>query len=140
MWTKSHTQTFENITAAQVWRAWTNVSRWPEWDADIEYCKMTGPFAVGNHFILKPKKGPEVRIMILEAIENKCFVDCTRFPGAKMYGIHEFQEEPGGQLRLTACIEVTGWLGWLWRKLVAQEIADGLAEQMETLVSVVRRG
>ncbi len=50
-----------------------------------------------------------------------------------MYGIHTFEDTPNG-LKLTTTMQVEGLLAWLWVRLVAQGIADGLEKEMPAQV------
>ena len=135
MWTKSHSIVTKQATKEQMWKLFADVNRWHTWDDGIEYAKMEGEFKKGNFFELKPKGGPKVKIELLETIVNKKFVDLTKFPLAKMYGEHLFEETPAG-LKITATMTVTGALGFLWGKIVAQKIADGLPQEMVQQVKV----
>jgi hypothetical protein len=138
MWTKSHTLVTTEVTKEQMWKLFADVNNWHTWDTSIEYARIQGNFEKGNHFLLKPKKGPKIKIQLVETIENKKFVDLTNFPMAKMYGEHTFEETPQG-LKITTTMKVEGFMGFLWRKLVAQEIADGLPVEMEHQVQVARK-
>ncbi|PSL43132.1 polyketide cyclase/dehydrase/lipid transport protein [Chitinophaga niastensis] len=134
MWSKSHTIVTKEVTKEQMWKLFADVNSWHTWDKGIEYARIDGEFKKGNHFLLKPKKGPKVKIKILETIENKRFTDLTHFPLAKMYGDHTFEETAAG-LKITVTMTVSGVLGFLWRKIVAQEIVDGLPEDMQNQVT-----
>jgi hypothetical protein len=103
------------------------------WQDDIEYAKLDGKFEVGNKFILKPKNASAVTIELVKVETNKCFVDLTRFPLAKMYGEHEFISF-GDELEIKTTIRVTGLLSFVWRKLVAEKIAADEATQTEQLI------
>jgi hypothetical protein len=85
MWTKSHTIVTKKATKEQMWKLFADVNNWNSWDEGIEYASMDGKFEKGNHFLLKPKGGPKVKIQLIEAIENRKFIDMTKFPLAKMY-------------------------------------------------------
>ena len=138
MWTKSHSIVTKNATAAQMWKLFADVNNWHTWDKEIEYARMQGEFEKGNFFYLKPKKGPKVKIELAETIKNKRFVDLTRFPLAKMYGEHTFEETPTG-LKITTTMRVEGLLTPLWVKLVAGEIAAALPEEMEQQVIIASK-
>jgi hypothetical protein len=138
MWTKTHSIVSNTVTKEQMWKLFENVNEWHTWDAGIEYASMEGKFEKGNHFILKPKGGPKVKIGLVETIPNKKFVDCTRFPLAKMYGEHLFEEIAAG-LKITVTMRVTGPLGFLWRKIVAEGIVKGLPIEMPEQVKFASR-
>lgn len=137
MWTRTYSKIFNNVDKADIWRIWTDVNQWPTWHDDLEYCKMDGDFKVGNHFMLKPKGVKAVKIMLTEVIDGRSFTDCTEFFGAKMYDTHSLEETSNG-LKLTNVLIVTGPLKWLWIKLVAQNVADTVPQEMEALVKLAQ--
>lgn len=137
MWTRSYSKTYKNVKKADVWRLWIDVNNWPAWHGDLDYCKMEGPFIVGNYFMLKPKGIKPVKIELTEIEEGRKFTDCTSFFGAKMVDTHEVEETKEG-LRLTNTLMVTGPLKFLWVKLVAQNVADTVPQEMEALVNLAR--
>ena len=129
MWTRSHVVITKEVTKEQMWKLFSDVNNWQTWDESIEFAHLDGKFEQGNFFVFKPKGGPKIKLKILEAIENYKFVDLTTFPFAKMYGDHTFEETPEG-LKLTTTMKVEGFLGFLWKKLVAQKIVDDLPKDM----------
>jgi len=137
MWSKSHSVVTKEITREQIWKLFADVNNWPAWDKGVEFARLDGKFEKGNHFKFQPKGGPKLNIGIVEAEENKGFTDFTKFPLAKMYGEHIFEETPEG-LKLTTTMKVQGVLGFLWRKLVAQKIVDALPAEMEHQIKVAK--
>lgn len=135
MWTKIYTKTFQGIKRDDIWRIWTDINNWPTWHGDLDYCKLEGDFAVGSHFFLKPKGIKPVKILLTEINEGYSFTDCTSFFGAKMYDTHLAEDTENG-LKLTNTLVVTGPLKWLWIKLVAQNVADSVPEEMENLATL----
>lgn len=138
MWTKSHSVTTNEITKEQLWKLFADVNNWPTWDNGVEFAKLEGAFEKGNHFMFQPKGGPKLKIGIVEAIENKKFTDLTTFPLAKMYGEHTF-EETGDGLKITTTMKVEGILGFFWRRIVAQKIADALPEDMQIQIQTAKK-
>lgn len=137
MWSKTYSKTFQGIQKEDIWHIWTDVNNWPNWHGDLDYCKMDGPFDIGNHFILKPKGVKAVKIVLTEVKIGHSFTDCTVFPGAKMFDTHALEETAEG-LQLTNTLVVTGPLKWLWIKLVAQNVANTVPDEMESLVKLAR--
>jgi hypothetical protein len=138
MWTKSYSIVTNEVTKEQIWSLFANVNNWPTWDNGIEFAKLEGKFEKGNYFTLRPKGGPNVKIKLLETVENKMFLDVTSFPLAKMYDHHVFEETPQG-LKITNTITVNGILGFLWRKLVAQKIVDNLPTDMQQQIQSAKK-
>lgn len=137
MWTRSHSIVTREVTKEQMWKLFADVNNWQTWDEGIEFAKLEGKFEKGNFFMLRPKGGPDVKVELLETEENKMFLDVTKFPLAKMYDKHTFEETQEG-LKITNTITVNGVLGFLWRKIVAQKIVDALPEDMQTQIKAAK--
>lgn len=137
MWTREYSKTYQGIKKEDIWQIWTDVNNWSSWHGDLDYCKMDGDFKVGNFFLLKPKGAPAVKIELIGIEKNKKFTDCTKFFGAKMYDTHAMEETENG-IRLTNKLVVTGLLRFLWIKLVAQNVANTVPQEMDALVELAR--
>lgn len=133
MWSKTYSTVTTEVTKEQMWKLFQDVNNWHSWDDGIEFAKMEGKFEKGNTFTLRPKGGPNVKIMLLETIENQMFLDFTKFPLAKMYGEHQLEETPNG-LKITNTITVKGILGFLWRKIVAQKIVEDFPKDIQAQI------
>ncbi|MEJ2040131.1 MAG: hypothetical protein P8X55_14540 [Desulfosarcinaceae bacterium] len=137
MWTKSYSKTVENLDGSRVWRIWTDVNQWHTWQDDIEYAELDGKFETGNVIRFKTKGGLALKIELTEVKPGSLFVDLTRFPMARMYDSHELIDH-GGKLELKSTIRIQGPLSFLWRKLVAENVASGLKEQTDKLIEKSR--
>ncbi len=139
MWQQCYEVETLGVSPEQIWQVWSDVNHWHEWDLGIEYAKTQDPFEVGCRFVLKPKGGPKVTTEIIKCEPNRTFTDLTCFPFAKMYGLHEVTEVEPGRIRLKTTMTVTGPLSFLWRKLVAQKIANDLPQDTEKIIACARK-
>lgn len=139
MWTRTHSKTVTDVSAQQLWNVWTDVNQWHTWQPDIERATLEGSFAVGNTFTLKPAGAPAVKIELVAVEPGKRFTDCTRFPGARMYGDHEFVQH-GSALEIRTTMRVEGPLSFLWRKLVAEDIVNTMPQQTDQLLARAAHG
>ena len=137
MWSKSYSKTVKGLKASQVWKVWADVNQWHTWQNDIEYAKLDGEFKKGNAFHFKPKGGPTFNIELTKVEPNSIFVDLTKFPLAKMYDSHELIVR-GDELEIRTTISIEGPLSFVWRKIVAENVANGMKEQTERLVEKAR--
>jgi len=134
MWTKTHSIVTKEVTKEQMWKLTTDINNWKNWDHTVENSELLGEFKVGNFFMLKPKGGPNVKIKLLEIIENKKFTDLTTFTLAKMYGEHLYEETSEG-LKITVTMSVEGILSFLWVKLVVKGIVDDLPKDINNQIA-----
>lgn len=136
MWTSTYSKVIKSVKKEAVWQRWTDVNRWHEWIPNVESCQLEKPFISGSSFTLKPKGSPAMTVELLNVKRDSSFTGCTRFFGATMYDIHEMHQDPQG-IRLTVTLKVTGPLGFLWRKLVAEKIEANLPILLRNLASVL---
>lgn len=139
MWSRSCSKVFKNVRKEAIWQRWADVNSWHEWIPNIESCRLDKPFVSGSDFTLKPKGSPAVTVQLLNVKKDHTFTGCTRFFGATMYDIYEMHQDPQG-IRLTVTLKVTGPLGFLWRKLVAEKIEANLPMLLKNLASATSAG
>lgn len=137
MWVKSYSKVYKDVSKEDIWRLWADVNNWPEWDNELEYCKMEASFSEGSQFILKPVGGPKINIILSDVVTNEKFTNYCHFFGATLYSGHELKETPDG-LCITNTITVTGLLRFFWVKVVAKKIIDTLPLHMDALVNLAR--
>ena len=137
MWTRKHSMSFENVTASQVWKVWSDVNQWHVWQEDIEYARLEGAFETGQVFKFRPKGGPELDIELTEVKPFAGYADLTRFPLAKMHDAHEIVDH-GDRIEIKNTLTVSGPLGYLWRKLVAEGVAASIEDQTRRMVERAR--
>jgi len=138
MWTRTYSVTTKKVTKEQIWKLVADVNNWHTWDNSIEFAKLEGRFEKGNYFTLRPKGGPNVKIKLIETVENKKFTDLTKFPLAKMYGEHLFEETSEG-LKVSCTISVKGLLGFLWVKIVAKKIVESLPTDVQNQINAASK-
>lgn len=135
----SISKTVEGVSAKEVFAIWADVNNWHKFNHGIKYARLDGDFVVGSSFVLGLPDGKEVSLMLTEVTPDKSFTDMTKFPLAKMYGIHEITEK-NGTITLTATIKIDGLLSFLWKKLVAQHVADKMEDDINSLIELVKNG
>ena len=133
-WSRSYSTRVKGVEPEKIWKVWTDIDHWHTWQSDIEYAKLEGEFKPGSTFTLKPVKGPKVKIRLHRVEPLRNFTDLTRFPGARMYGSHDFICH-GDELEIKTTIELEGFMSFLWRKIVAEDIVKSLPEQTKNLIA-----
>lgn len=55
-----------------------------------------------------------------------------------MFGSHEFISH-GDELEIRTTMSIEGFLSFLWKKIVAEDVANGMAEQTEALIERIQK-
>jgi uncharacterized protein YndB with AHSA1/START domain len=107
MWSTEHSA--ETTAAAEaVWRVWSDVERWPEWNADLERAEVSGPFAVGSSITMYQQGGAAIELRIAEAREPKAFVDEADLGDVVVRTAHRLESAGDGRVRVVYRMEITG--------------------------------
>ena len=136
-WQSEYVAVVPDVSREEIWTAWADVDNWNKWDRDLEFTKLEGEFAKDTWFALRPRGGPNVRIQFAEVVPLEGYTDLTRFPGARMWGIHTMRDTDLG-VELRTCVRVEGPLGFIWRRIVAEGVAKGMEKQTHALVEYVQ--
>jgi hypothetical protein len=118
----------------RLYRAITDIGRWPEWGGDLEWAKIEAPATRGAPFTLKPKGGPAVAMLVEEAAPPGRFIDLAKLPLARMRTSHEFKLV-GHETLITIVIEVFGPLAFLWDRIIARQQATDTPRQTQRLIA-----
>jgi len=107
MWTTAHSI---DTTASPeaIWRLWSDVAGWPEWNADIERIELSGPFAVGSTISMTPVGQDPVELRLIDAREPALFVDEASLEDVVVRTVHRVERLDGDRTRITYRMEISG--------------------------------
>lgn len=90
--------------SAKIWRLWTDVPNWKQWDKGLKEATLNGPFTLGAKGSLIPDKGPKSAFIISKLVSNQAYTFKTKVPfgwlivarrlkisGSKTYFTHEVE-------------------------------------------------
>jgi len=70
---------------AKVWRIWSDVDRWPDWNPDMKQSRLDGPLRLGTTGMIDTKSGGKHDVVITHYEDGKSFeLESTALPGTKM--------------------------------------------------------
>jgi hypothetical protein len=106
MWTNE--QSIETTaTPEAIWRLWSDVLGWPEWNRDIEHVEISGPFEAGSTITMTPVGDDPVELRIAEAVEPEMFVDEAALGDVLVRTIHRVERGDGEHNRVVYRMEIS---------------------------------
>jgi hypothetical protein len=116
----------------EVWKVWTDVARWPEWDVSKEIAQLDGPFEPGARGWAKQRGnlGGSFTVTAVEA-GQRWVTECP-VPLGKVVFEHLLEPVAAGHVRLVKRAEVEGGAGPLLR-LFAPKMRRDTAESLSSL-------
>lgn len=118
-------------TPEQIWKLWTNLDSWPEWDTGVAWAKLETSFTQGAYFSMKPTDGPTMRCMLQEVRQLRSFSNISRLPLTTVSLSHVRSDG-------TLChkVEMRGWLTPLFKRLFGYKIEKELSSVVSRLVTL----
>lgn len=121
-----------------IWALYEQVRSWKEWDQEVEWSRLDGPFEVGSAGVLKPKGGPASRFRLTGVERGRRFSDITRLPLATLAFEHTLTPTEGGT-RIHHQVTIRGPLAFLFSRVIGRKIAAGLPHAVGALAQAAAR-
>ena len=112
-----------------VWKLWTDVARWPEWDVSKEIAQLDGPFEPGARGWAKQRGNLGGSFTITEVEPGRRWVTECPLPLGKVIFEHLLEPVAEGRVRVVKRAEVQGGLGsllWLLAPRMRRDTAASL--------------
>jgi len=91
-----------------VWRLWSDIARWPQWNDGIEKIKIDGPFAAGTTFTMTPPGDEPIRMRLAEITPGELFTDEMDGGDFIVRTVHRLEPAPRGRTRIIYRTEISG--------------------------------
>jgi Polyketide cyclase / dehydrase and lipid transport len=119
-----------------VWKVWTDVARWPEWDVSKEIARLDGPFQPGVSGWAKQRGNLGGSFTITAVDDKRRWVTECPMPMGKVIFVHLIEPVTEGHVRVIKRVEVQGTFGSLLRLLVPKMRRD-ITESLTNLQRLV---
>ncbi len=96
--------------ADKVWKVWSDVDSWPQWNPDMKASRLDGPMKLGMTGNIDTRSGGKHDVVVTHYEEGRSFeLESTALPGTKM-GIRATIALSGSGSRITQGFEPRGLL------------------------------
>jgi len=135
MWTTEHS--IETTASPDsIWRLWSDVTTWAEWNPDIERIEITGPFAPGSTIVMTPVGQETVELRLAEVSGPDLFVDEADLGEVVVRTTHRVERLGAERNRVTYRMEISG----LAADTIGPELGPKISDDFpETLAALVER-
>lgn len=123
-----------------VWRVWSDVDHWPEWNPDMVESHLHGPLAAGTTGMIHTHSGGKHDVVVTHYEEGRSFeLESGAMPGMRL-GIRATIAPGGSGTHMTQAFEARGPLGAVMGPMMGGQILKtfgrvlaGLKEKVESL-------
>ena len=123
----SHGRTLETgASPERVWRLWSDVSTWPNWNPDVLSVAIQGPFVSGAQGTMTTKAGGTHDITLRDVDPGRSFeLETSPIPLGRFHFECQVQPTPAGASTISQSITIRGPLGPLYSAMMGPRIAEG---------------
>jgi len=126
-------------SASAVWRQWSDVAAWPQWNEGIESITIDGPFAVGTAFTMTPPGEEPILMRLTEIVEGELFTDEADGGDFVVRTIHRLLPAAEGRTRIIYRTEITGPAADHVGPRVGPEITADFPQVLAALAALAER-
>jgi uncharacterized protein YndB with AHSA1/START domain len=95
---------------AEVWRVWSDINQWPEWNPDMKESRLDGPLKLGATGMINTRSGGKHDVVVTHYEDGHSFeLESTALPATKM-AIRATVTPLNGGTRITQGFEPRGLL------------------------------
>lgn len=95
---------------SEVWRVWSDVNNWSQWNPDMNESRLDGPLRLGMTGMINTKSGGKHDVVVTHFENGRSFeLESTALPGTKMAIRATITPSDGGS-RITQGFEPRGLL------------------------------
>ncbi len=124
---------------AQVWRVWSDVNHWPEWNPDMNESRLDSPLKLGATGMINTKSGGKHDVVVTYYEEGRSFeLESTALPATKM-AIRATIAASGAGSRITQGFEPRGLLAPIVGPMMSgpilktfNSVLNGLKQKVES--------
>jgi uncharacterized protein YndB with AHSA1/START domain len=114
----------------RVWKVWSDMSTWGEWNPNVATMDWTGGFVQGSEGVMNTRAGQHHKMKLAEVQPGRSFVLETRVVPGTVFRFNCRVEPAGGKTKISQTVEVGGPLGFLGPMLGPQ-----VSKEFGTLLS-----
>jgi len=111
--------------AEQIWKLWTDVPNWKDWDSGLQSSQMDMPWALGAKGQLVSDKGRKVKFTVVKFEEGQRYAFRMKLPLGNMTVKRELEDE-GGVTRFSHIVTFGGLTGGIFARLLGRDYQDML--------------
>ena len=111
---------------------WADVATWPQWNENIEWVHLDGPFAESATGAMKPRRGNVVRFVVARLDPDREFTRVSRLPGARLT-VRHLVTAHGEGCTVTVEVSLTGPMARAWGLFLARGLRASQQRNLERL-------
>jgi uncharacterized protein YndB with AHSA1/START domain len=125
---------------ADVWRVWSDVNTWPEWNPDMKESRLDGPLKLGTTGMIHTRSGGKHDVVVTHVETGKSFeLESTAMPMTRM-AIRATMTPSSDGTRISQAFEARGFLAPIVGPMMSGMILKTFSAVLAGLAQKVEKG
>lgn len=127
-------------SADRVWKIWSDMTTWGDWNPNVSTMDWTGGFAAGTEGIMNTKAGQHHKMKLVEVQPGRFFaLETSVVPGTR-FRFNCRINPAGGKTRIGQTVEVNGPLGPVMRGMLGPQVSKEFGTLLSNLAKKAEAG
>jgi hypothetical protein len=109
--------------ADKVWKIWSDMSTWGDWNPNVSTMDWTGGFANGTNGIMNTRAGQHHKMKLVDVVPGRSFALLTGVVPGTTFRFNCRIEPAGGKTKISQYVEVKGPLGPLLGGMLGPQVS-----------------
>ena len=109
--------------AAEVWKIWSDMSTWGEWNPNVLTMDWQGGFASGTNGIMNTRAGQHHKMKLVDVVHGRSFALETSVVPGTMFRFNCSMLPAGATTKISQTVEVKGPLGPVLGRLLGPQVS-----------------
>ena len=118
----------------KVWRVWSDMSTWGEWNPNVSTMDWTGGFVSGSTGVMNTRAGQHHKMRLVDVQPGRAFALLTAVvPGTSFRFNCRVEPSSNGKTRVGQTVEVHGLLGPVLGGVLGPQVSKDFGTLLENL-------
>lgn len=123
-----------SASPAAVWRVWSDMSTWGEWNPNVSTMDWNGAFASGSTGVMNTRAGQHHRMQLVDVQAGRSFALLTSVvPGTSFRFNCRVEQGAGGKTKVSQTVEVHGPLAPVIGGMLGPQVSKEFGTLLENL-------
>ena len=126
--------------AAKVWKVWSDMSTWGDWNPNVSTMEWTGGFESGTTGIMNTRAGQHHKMRLVDVVPGRSFALLTSVVPGTTFHFNCRIEPASGKTRISQTVEVKGPLGPLLGGMLGPQVSKDFGTLLGNLAKQAEAG
>ncbi|HEY6117789.1 MAG TPA: SRPBCC family protein [Candidatus Dormibacteraeota bacterium] len=117
----------------QVWRIWSDMSTWGEWNPNVSTMDWSGGFVSGSTGVMNTRAGQHHKMQLVDVNPGRSFAILTAVVPGTRFRFNCRVEPAGAKTKVSQTVEVGGALGPLLGGMLGPQVSKDFGVLLQNL-------